>query len=414
VQFGGLPLITFQGQDVGDADTIVQRTENATLAPPFPRGDFIPIELVSLSLQSIQPIVVDVGGTQQLWDVFAAQSPSRPSQGVMFLQQTEEQGGAFDSQLQVFPKFTFTRLSDGMTREIDVGQMQLGAESQRKLILSSSEVPWRAGCIPPALVLPGLNDAFCPGQTIPGEKTLNVEQAALARHGVYPVQPRLEHFQCHPIKPHGFRQRTVDLIDQFSASQARVQRPRTLCAPAQKNKEPFRNRRAHLECFSIRRDRPFAGVSVAVRDQFAGWPLRVGQPRTLCLPSSKSRAPTRRPPELPEAAQVDHFTCYDVEVLQRARVRRATVRDQFGRVSLRLLRPDALCLPTDKNKSGIQHSVQHLLCYRVELRNRGTFRPRVVRLSNQFGTPRVTVRRPGPLCLPARKVVLEGGSAPGS
>ena len=193
VHFGGLPLQTFQGRDVGDADTVVRRPQAANLQPPFPASDAIPIEIVSLSLQSVQPIQVNSGGTLQPWDVRVDLSPTHPSQGAMRIVKTSDQGGTFDSRLQVFPHFVFTRISDGATRTIDVGELPPSYQLQQDLLLNSANVPWRAGCVAPARAVPGINDGFCPGFTIQGAKQLNVEESRLAKHGVVPAQPRLVH-----------------------------------------------------------------------------------------------------------------------------------------------------------------------------------------------------------------------------
>jgi hypothetical protein len=409
VQFGGLPLGEFMNQDVGDADTVVRRPEAARLAPPFPADTTIPIELVSLSLQSMQPIAVDVGGQTQLWDAFAQQSPTRPSQGTMRILQLQERGGAFDSQLQVFPLFTFVRLSDGETRTLDVGSVPLGGEAQQKLVLRSSEVPWRAGCVFPALLVQGLNAGFCPAQDVNGRSVVTAEEAPLARHVVRPAQRRLEHFGCYSIKPHPLRRRELGLSDQFGDSRAQLLRPQTLCAPAQKNREPLRNRRAHLECFGIRRDARFESTrTVAVRNQFGSTVLELTRAVSLCAPTSKSRSPKRRPPALPRTAQIDHFTCYKAAALQRVAPVRVSVREQFSRERIAVQRPSALCTPTDKEGSGVEHPVQHLVCYAV--RHLGKrFRGRVVRVRNQFGSPRVSVRRRGTFCVPSLKVRIEGG-----
>ena len=55
VQLGGVPLRSFNGHPVGDADTIVRRLQPAG---PFPGTAVVPIELVQLHLQSAEPITV--------------------------------------------------------------------------------------------------------------------------------------------------------------------------------------------------------------------------------------------------------------------------------------------------------------------------------------------------------------------
>ena len=81
VNFGGDPLVTFQGNDVGNADTIVERTAPAVPGENGTAGDAAPIELRHLSLVSIAPIEVVTGQTTQLWDVRATESPVRTARG---------------------------------------------------------------------------------------------------------------------------------------------------------------------------------------------------------------------------------------------------------------------------------------------------------------------------------------------
>jgi hypothetical protein len=404
VHFGGLPLNTFQGRDVGDADTVVRRPQPAILAPPFPRESSIPIELVALSLQSVAPIQVQTSSGLQLWDVFATQSPSTSSQGQMDITQTSERGGTFNSLFQVFPRFTFTRLSDGQTRTIDLGQNP-SPQTRVNLILAAQNVPWRDGCVPPALAVPGLNDGFCPALTPNPSKQLNVEQARLARHGVYPAQPRLEHFKCYATRLIGrFRRRRVSLVDQFGNAGARLVGQRGLCAPVRKNRERFGNRRAHLQCYATRRSPVFQARTVAVRNQFGMATLRVSSPTALCAPSVKSPVRRRRPRGLAPAARIDHFTCYRARSTAAPLRRRVNLAGQFGRERVRVLRPVNLCAPAGKNGAAVLHPVQHLVCYTIRDLGRRRFRPRAVRVTNQFGRRVVAVLSPALLCVPSLKL----------
>src|SRR3954471_22816007 len=104
--FGGDPLVRFQGQDVGNADTVVERTGDAAPGPDGSPGQPAPVELLALSLVSVRPIEVQTGSGPQLWDVRATLSPSRVSGGTFTLTQTEAKGGTFDSQITVYPVFT--------------------------------------------------------------------------------------------------------------------------------------------------------------------------------------------------------------------------------------------------------------------------------------------------------------------
>src|SRR3954454_12214821 len=161
--FGGDPLVNFQGTDVGNADTVIERTADAAPGPDGNLGDAAPIELRALSLVSVAPIEVRNGsGTVEFWDVRATLSPSRPSSGTFRLAQTAPNGGTFDSEITVYPVFTFTRLSDGAQRVLDVGALPDGQRPDDPVV--GKGTPWRAGCVPPALEVAALNSGFCAGQ----------------------------------------------------------------------------------------------------------------------------------------------------------------------------------------------------------------------------------------------------------
>jgi hypothetical protein len=354
----------------------------------------------------VEPITVTYNGGQspEQWIVDVSPSPTQPSLGQIFI---GEPGGLFDSQLQVIPLFSFTRLSDGAQRILDT--TVLPPASQNKLIFQQQNAPWRSGCVLPALAVPGLNDGFCPGLTPKGEKKLTVEQALLASHGVYPAQPALEHFQCYTLRRSPFRARTVVLSDQFGTRKARVARRAELCNPVRKNQEPFANDRAHLQCYGTRG--PALKRLVAVQNQFGSQRLLVKSPRRLCVPSEK-RIVRRRKTRPFQRIQVpiDHFQCYSVApqgpLWAVRRVRDVKLEDQFGHRGARLGKPFQLCAPVQKiwkkNVTPLQHPVRHLLCYRIKsgkvLRS--------VQIRNQFERHKLLTRKPIALCVPSNKLVL--------
>ena len=407
VRLGGRPLGTFQGRDVGDADTIVRRPVPADLDPPFPRTAEIPIELVALSLQSIAPIEVRVGQTTQLWDVHAEPSPTRTSQGGLRIVQAGPEGGTLESFLEVIPRFTFTRLSDGAQRSLDLGAS--GPGSLRKLFTSAQDVPWRSGCIAPALLLPGLNPDFCPGLTPNPRKVLTPRRGALVSHGVLPAQHRTEHFKCYRTASRpAFRPLTASLTDQFLTQRVRVVSAAELCNPVQKGKEPLVNRRAHLRCYGIRQLAPsFSARSALVRNQFGSQLLSVGAPRALCLPTRKGPLTRREPPSL--AVVPDHFKCYRVQPRTPFAVRTVGLRDQFESRRSRVIKPVLLCNPAQKRvgrrTTPIQHPVHHLVCYSIrDAVRRRTVPARVVIARNQFHRVVARTGRPTGLCVPSLKL----------
>lgn len=408
VHLGGRQIGTHQDHDVGDADTIVRRTRDANLVPPFPATDTVPIEIVALNLQSVEPITVQVGTETQRWNVDASLSTSNPSQGQMTIVKTHDNGGTFSSQLVVMPIFTFTRVGDGAQKVLDLGeQAKLFPTMAGALTLQADNVPWRTGCTAPALAVTGLNDQFCPGLTTDGRKQLTLETALLAQHGIYPAQPRLEHFKCFKTLQAGrrFRPRSVQLTDQFGQRTTKVVRPIDICNPVRKEREAFLNKTDHLKCYQIAGGK-FDQRNVAIRNQFGQTRLQVLKPKTLCLPSTKQIVrQIRKRPKLPTLAPlIDHFQCYAVKPADKFAVRKVHLTDQFGREYVRVFKLEQLCNPVQKNDTQIRHPVQHLVCYRIKDVRRQRFRQWLLQVNNQFGVELLLAIRPRSLCVPSLKL----------
>lgn len=104
-------------QATAQGDTVVQRLDDAMLHfPGSPAArDTVPIEIVSLHLQSLQPIVVTYNGGQnpEMWDVEIEVAPSANQEpGAMTLTRTGSNQGTFTLNLPVASQMTFRR-SDG-------------------------------------------------------------------------------------------------------------------------------------------------------------------------------------------------------------------------------------------------------------------------------------------------------------
>lgn len=140
VTLEGAPLMTEPGcgGDLGNADTVVRRSETATL-PDTGSVDQIPVEIVSLNLVSVEPIIVTYNGGQngESWNLRVNPSPTQPSVGNMTIRHTEPTGGFFDVFFSVYWKFTFTRVSDQTVRTRDMGQ-EATVDTY-----SMTAVPWR-------------------------------------------------------------------------------------------------------------------------------------------------------------------------------------------------------------------------------------------------------------------------------
>lgn len=176
----GEPLVAHPacgGFDLGGVDTIVRRRLDARLPFPLPSQDVVPIEIVALHLVSVNPITVTYTGgmNPESWNVTVNLSQTAPQPpGSMTVRKTHPNGGTFDSQLPVIPRFTFERQSDGATRVLDLGSM--GQMNQ----YGAFGIPWEHTA-PPA---GSCTSNFCVN---PGG--LTVEMSASSRHGVYSYCP---------------------------------------------------------------------------------------------------------------------------------------------------------------------------------------------------------------------------------
>jgi hypothetical protein len=395
VHFGGQPILQFQGKDTGDADTVIQRAAGSI--PAGGTSQPIPIELVQLSLVAIAPIDVVVGNSTQRWDVSVAVSPSRPSKGDISVFQPGGSGGTFDSQLTVYPQFTFTRLSDGATKAFDVGALPDG---QRPTItLTTIGTAWRDGCVNPALAIPGLNDHFCAGQSANGVKHLTLQQSNPVTSGVWSVQQRLEHFVCYSVGAHSkFKSRTVKLTDQFSARKAKITGTAEFCNPTRKNSELFVNKVDHARCYAT--EGPSVNRKVKLRNQFGPFEGVVTTPSRLCLPSKKQVVGGPAPPKA--AFKTDHLQCYNLKPSGTFPNRSAISRDQFARRTIRFKVPTLLCAPVRKNKTPIRHKVHHLVCYERLSAVKPVVKDLIV--GNQFGSETLQTKTPDLLCVPTLKL----------
>jgi hypothetical protein len=386
---------------VGNADTVVQRPAEAVPGENGTTGEPAPIELRQLSLVGIAPIEVVTGQTTQRWDVHATLSPVRASTGSIRLRQTAANGGTLDSQATVYPRFTFTRVSDGATKVLDVGALPDGQRPDDPIV--GQGTPWRIGCIAPALNIPALNGGFCGGQPPAGGTALTIEQGPGLQHGIRPASARLEHFTCYSALPSKkFRQRSVTLTDQFGSRTTNVRRGISLCNPARKGREAaVVNKRDHLRCYQVDRG-PLTGVTVLLRNQFGPFQADVREPNTLCLPSTKQIVKKGNPPPPKGTFRLDHFQCYSIRPSGSFKTRSVTIRDQFGRRKLSVSKPFQLCAPVKKNKSRVKNPVQHLVCYRARPARKIVRR---VGVHNQFGGEITNTKFLNQLCVPTLKVV---------
>lgn len=111
VQLRGVPLDPASS----DTDTIVRRLAPADL-PDVPSGATIPIEMVAMQLQSIQPIFIEISPdfpADSFFDVYVTIVQDQPSTGQMTISRNSAEGGVFTSQLNVHPRISFIPVGGG-------------------------------------------------------------------------------------------------------------------------------------------------------------------------------------------------------------------------------------------------------------------------------------------------------------
>lgn len=104
------------------------------------------------------------------------------------------------------------------------------------------------------------------------------------------------------------------------------------------------------------------------------------------------------------AVKGTHFQCYRVLEATAFRPRAVRLADQFGRSEPRIVKTLVLCTPVRKNDEGIEDTRTHLVCYVIE---RGKAANARVRVTNQFGEQVLKVDGPSTLCVPSLKTVLK-------
>lgn len=144
---------------VGNTGMLVHRPLGAN-PPCCPGQETVPIEIVALSLVSVNPITVTYGGAPlEHWRVEWNVSPSPPPPtGQMTVKRQFPNGGTFDSQLPVRPVFTFTKVQPQPEppRVLDLGPSSFFD------IFVSVDLPWSHTPLP-SFEIPGCGSNFFPG-----------------------------------------------------------------------------------------------------------------------------------------------------------------------------------------------------------------------------------------------------------
>ncbi len=100
----------------------------------------------------------------------------------------------------------------------------------------------------------------------------------------------------------------------------------------------------------------------------------------------------------------EHYQCYAAADPKPFKPREVRLEDQFGKSSTVAVKPALLCTPVSKNGEAIPDKQTHLVCYEIKPTR---FKARKVEVRNQFGTESIVVNTPRLLCVPSDKKVLQ-------
>jgi hypothetical protein len=232
---------------------------------------------------------------------------------------------------------------------------------------------------------------------------------------LFTVLAHLGHFQCYRAHPTvGVGAGTagslipeslpVTLEDQFGVYSGTAHRPVDLCAPADKNGEDPEapDSGDFLSSYKLSVPGPAEHISgVQATNQFGSITLDLLQPDTLLVPSAASL----EGPPAPGQSFLNDFTCYSVQV-GKTKGKGAPapgpvmVQTAFETVEVEPGNPQHLCVPASKNGGPVIASApEDLLCYDVKSGNDLKPAPEVF-VANQFGQEAQRIGQRRELCIP--------------
>lgn len=214
-------------------------------------------------------------------------------------------------------------------------------------------------------------------------------------------QAGIRHEQCYELRRQTFATKTVTLADRFGSATATVRRPDRLCAPTDKNDEDpsAPSDPQHLTGYELDAAPSYLPLKgVPVQDQFGTLTLNLVDLHRLLVPAAKSLVS----PPAPLSPTIEHFACYTVKRKSGTfHSQTVTVTDQFGTQTPAVVRPELLCVPTNKNDEdpNAPTDPNAFLCY--DLRTRENLNIAPVFTNDQFGALTNTLIRRDELCVPA-------------
>jgi cysteine-rich repeat protein len=236
------------------------------------------------------------------------------------------------------------------------------------------------------------------------------------------------------------------LTDQFEAGLFTVQKPLTLCNPADKGGEGihapetpllgYRIKRAAKTCAAeaplnageVCRDEDDCGgtrpstklcqrtpphrprTRVRVENQLGTIRVDTLVPDRLLVPAAASLTEPVAPPE-PAGHRVDRFKCYTVKTSKGeppfTPILAVSLADRFEQPKLYdVVKPTRLCNPVDRDGEGVENVDEQMMCYRVKLAPTAPPQPKHVPVpgifvNGDFGRGRIAALEEDELCVPS-------------
>jgi hypothetical protein len=171
---------------------------------------------------------------------------------------------------------------------------------------------------------------------------------------------------CYEVDHAAFALRGLPVTTRYGSATVDIIEPKRICNPANVNGEDpdALTRPDHLVGYVIRQTSRFGRVSgQQVTNGFGTITVQVVRPEMLLVPSAKSLS---APPPPLSPPHIDHFECYRIAG-GRQRAPGVHVVDEFGTLTLDLKMPYRLCVPADVRGGGIPDPTANLLCYKVRV-----------------------------------------------
>jgi hypothetical protein len=208
------------------------------------------------------------------------------------------------------------------------------------------------------------------------------------------LQPLPSRFACYPAQFSAFQGRKLGLVDELAKHQfGSVTAPQTICAPAGSDGNLDRSAN-YLTCYrmSFLRISGSNFLTARATDEFGKLTMRLLIPVALCVPSARVDQNMSAEP----STALGLFTCYSGKPTSAIDRKGVVVADDFGQSADDVRGPAGLCAASAKSGSTIG-SRRSLTCYEVDSQTKAS----TVVVRNDFGILKAALGPRGQLCVAA-------------